>query len=286
MRDLIVNPDSNSIMSFEWMIIDKCNQQCSYCSSKEFNKNDLKSQELYKIGLYKLKTLTQDFKVDIVGGEPTLHKHLKKAVQELYELKNCTLIDICSNMRSPIELYESMNNDKLSITASFHIEYQKGFKEKCLALKHMVNVNINLYPEEKHWSDVKNIIEYCKHNDIPYGYNFLNKTLSYNPTYTSEFFEYFKEYLVESKYIVHQYTDRVEYLSESDLFRKDISYKGFKCSPMQFEIGINGDIHNDCTGGTFKSFNLNNIVQEIICPLSLCQNQIKYKYKKESNEAI
>ncbi len=285
-KDLIsVNKNNTqSILSFEWMIIDKCQQKCSYCSSVDFNNHSLKNYDLYKIGLYKLGTLKQPFKIDIVGGEPMLHKNIHQVVEELTKMNNCKVIDICSNMRSSVEDYLIFNQKKLHITASFHIEYQKDFKEKCLLLTSAgidIEININMYPELKHWVTIKELIHYCKFNKIKYSFNLLNKTSSYDPKYDNDFFEFFSsEFQDDKKYIEHQFKDELIVMSETDLFKNQISYQGMNCRPMQFQIELNGDIINDCTKQKVLTLDLNNIVHEIKCPLELCHNQIKYRYEK------
>jgi MoaA/NifB/PqqE/SkfB family radical SAM enzyme len=276
-----------SILSFEWNIIDKCQQKCSYCSSVDFNNFSLDNYDKWKIAIFKLKSISSNFKVDLVGGEPTLHPQITDIINELTSIDNLTVLDICSNMRSPLSLYENLNYEKLSITASHHIEYNnKGFKEKVLALTNLgidISMNINLLPDKKYWSDIIDLISYCESNNIRYGFNMLNETSNFKPDYSSDFFSTFDKFISISnneKFISHFFLDRVELLSEFDLFKKNIDYSGLSCSPKQFLINLDSEIINDCSFEKFTSFDLNNIIKEIKCPHKMCENQIKYNYPK------
>jgi MoaA/NifB/PqqE/SkfB family radical SAM enzyme len=288
MKDLIkvytTDLIKRNLISIEWGIIDKCQHKCSYCSSADYNKNSNINYNMYKIGVHKLKNINSKFRIDLVGGEPMLHKNIKNIVDEITKIDNCIILDMCSNMKKNINEYLNLDYSKLTLTASYHIEYHDGFLEKCLSLTKQnipIEVNINLYPESDRWSKVLDVINYCKHNNIKYGYNLLHSTPYYDPNYSNEFFEFYKELFKEdSKYIIHEYKNRNEIYSETDIIKHNISYKNMKCSPKQFTMNLDNKLFNDCTGIEYKGFDMNNLIKEIKCPLDICKNQIKFHYEK------
>ena len=115
---------------FELDTINKCNFNCVYCEKqnnswnpnrdkKEWNKtnNIMQYVDFFKNFPY-------DFRIHLLGGEPTLHKDLEKFIEALPD-KDIKLFSNGSNIKRLIKLSKYKN---LSLTISIHPEeYTKDY---------------------------------------------------------------------------------------------------------------------------------------------------------------
>jgi molybdenum cofactor biosynthesis enzyme MoaA len=280
------NIPENNILSFEWSIIDQCQNSCHYCSSIDFNKGTFINFQNYKLVIAKLKTLTIPFRIDLVGGEPSLHPNLGIILNELNKLENCKILEVCTNLKKSVSYFLNLNVPKLKLTISYHPTQQsnKRYLEKILKLQENninIDININLLSEKLYWDQILEFIKLCEEHKLSYGFNLLHRTRNYEPNYDFEFFQKFNLYLNKQEpYIIHIFANKTIILNESEVIEQKISYNNMFCEAKQFRIDLDGRIFNDCSNIEYYGLNLKNLVSIIKCPVEICKNQIKFNYEK------
>lgn len=121
----------------DFLITQKCNYRCSYCSqSKKFYK-DTKDADNKTIDAFLkfIKTLDKDFEITISGGEPLCHPRFFEVIEAI---KAAGLkLTVISNFSYPIESYKKiadiMGKNFVELFVSFHDTQVKdfnGFKKK------------------------------------------------------------------------------------------------------------------------------------------------------------
>jgi hypothetical protein len=230
------------------------------------------------------------FVLEFLGGEPTLHPHILEITKELNKLENCTKIELVTNLAKKISYFEEFDIpecNKLEITPSYHPEYKDGFLDKCFELKKFNNIyyylNVNLSDDPGEWEYIKHILS--KSEELNMGINFLFATEEWEPNYTEEFFQYFKEELKRISFLKIPYTFSngiTEDLTEQDIIKNNLHrFKGFKCKALMYEIGLNGVISNVCT---YKKQPLmlskDSLISEVICPQDNCNCDLMYNFHK------
>jgi len=207
--------DYNSIF-FSWQLIDKCQYNCTYCSSVNYNLNtfDKKNLKVWKpfIKMLHTKRLGISFTIELLGGEPTIHPDIHEIIKELSNNKNCTSIDMITNLAKPFNFYKKFyseeSKNKLRLITSYHPEYHNtSFTEKIIKLHNLgmdVNPSINLHDKPQLWGKTMLTINTLKKNNIHIDVNLLfevedgiNK--GYKPNYTDEFFKKFDNILKNDK---------------------------------------------------------------------------------------
>ena len=290
------NPEYKMV-HFSWFFTDWCNYNCSYCSaarkmSDSFSKQT--SPARYKMALAKLKMVTVPFKVEFLGGEPTLHPNMFDVVGELCAMENCKDIEIITNLSRSVAYFEKMNAPEYKgtrILASYHPEYfSQQFIDKSIALSKMEHlsymVNINLSDQPADWPVIINLIETLAANNVMYGFNFLNSTPSWQANYTPEFFDTFAPYLNGRQRDNHSYTfadGTTKLFSESQIIEQRLDrFKGYSCTPLMYDIDIDGTIRNLCTRRVIPiTMPATELIKNEICPLDHCSCDIMYNFYKE-----
>lgn len=117
----------------DFLITQRCNYRCSYCSqSKKFSKNtkdaDDKTIDAF---LNFIKTVDKDFEITISGGEPLCHPRFYEVIEEI---KNLGLkLTVISNFSFPVENYKKiadiMGENLTELFVSFHDTQVKDFTE-------------------------------------------------------------------------------------------------------------------------------------------------------------
>lgn len=108
---------SNNIVNFSLFLLTICNLKCSYCYARKNKKwgEMLSKSDLNKILSY-LSKVDFDFKITLLGGEPTLYPYLKIVISELDRNKHCKVIEVFTNgMR-----YFNFNSNKIDLYMSYH----------------------------------------------------------------------------------------------------------------------------------------------------------------------
>ena len=120
--------DNYNSIFFSWQLIDKCQYNCTYCSSVNYNLNTFnkKNLKVWKpfIKMLQTKRLGIPFTIELLGGEPTIHPHIHEIIKELSNNKNCTSIDMITNLAKPFNFYKTFyseeSKNKLRLITSYH----------------------------------------------------------------------------------------------------------------------------------------------------------------------
>ena len=207
--------DYNEIF-FSWQLIDKCQYNCTYCSSVNYNLNTFNNKNLkvWKpfLRMLNMSRLGIKFTVELLGGEPTIHPDIHEIIKKLSENKNCTGIDLITNLAKPYSFYEKFysveSKNKLALLTSYHPEYHNtSFTEKIIKLHNLgivVIPLINLHDKSLYWDKTILTINTLKENNINYNINLLFEVQDgiykgYKPNYTDEFFKKFNNILKDDK---------------------------------------------------------------------------------------
>ena len=108
---------SNNIICFSLFLLTICNLKCSYCYARKTKKwgEMLCRNDLNKILSY-LSNVDFDFKITLLGGEPTLYPYLKIVIDELDRNKHCKIIEVFTNGMK----YFNFNSYKIDLYMSYH----------------------------------------------------------------------------------------------------------------------------------------------------------------------
>ena len=101
-------------------VIDKCNYNCLYCYNKMPRSNaviDLDS--LFMLCTHIHKTTKKLVKIELIGGEPTLHPRLLDFCEKVFKSKAMTCF-VLTNFSQPLTYYESLLQLGATITATWH----------------------------------------------------------------------------------------------------------------------------------------------------------------------
>lgn len=140
----ILQIGKGSILNINWELVSHCQLNCTYCYYKPF-RSQTDYSSLYSIVLKKLKEITEPFKINLVGGEPTLHPNFFEVIHELYEIPQLQSIALVTNLEQDLDFYSNLKkyHEKLRIVASYHPEYpQKDFFIKTADLQDRLLIDI------------------------------------------------------------------------------------------------------------------------------------------------
>lgn len=294
---------SGNLVAFHWEVIDKCQYKCTYCYATDFNKNESFDNGLYhnsyKLVLHRLQNFNFDFEVDLLGGEPTLHPDLIEIIRTLEATDHCKRINLYTNFTKGVEYYKQLDTEdsKLTICVSYHTEYHKRIINKLMTMHTNIQhaslfVEVNLYPKEEYFAQLRDVINTLKQNDVTFGVNTVRPNEFWDGIEDEGFIETFGEYMKDlqtnplARPVIHITTTGPELLKESYIMRNNINYEGFKCEALMYSIKINGDIENMCSR---KKIPITSTGEEfagkVICPFdTTCPCPDMLYYKKVRND--
>ena len=123
----------------DFIITQKCNQNCTYCSQskQQQKKKNHATKETIKAFFDFIETLDKDFEITITGGEALLHPNFFEIIEKLayYNFK----INLISNFSFNLETYQKIfsitkeNLNKLDI--SLHLDEIKDFSAILMKLE-------------------------------------------------------------------------------------------------------------------------------------------------------
>jgi len=119
--------------NIDFLITQKCNYRCPYCSqSKGFTKSlDEADDSVISAFLKFISNLPRDFEITISGGEPLLHSKFFYLIEEINRLG--FKISVVSNFSQHIEQYKKIKDileDNLSeLFVSMHLSQIKNLDE-------------------------------------------------------------------------------------------------------------------------------------------------------------
>jgi len=296
-----------NILTFSWFVINTCQFRCKYCSVledlplvKKANPVHLKNyKQILKI--LKLKILPQ-YKIELQGGEPTLHPNFFNIIERLNEYNNNTQTEIITNLHKPLDFYSKLDRkkyNKVFLTTSFHPQYHNVEKyfEKVKEINKYENIsirpNINLSDNKEYWEMTIQLMDLFIKNNINFGTNKLFNAHKYITNYDDSFNEKFNYYIertigegVNGKKIPYKYDNgSVKYYNEYEVSKNNLNkFIKYKCVPKYWVINYNNEIYNSCTGEKFDIVNRNwsKCVSCSVC--TGCLEEEKYFYYKELDE--
>lgn len=103
-------------------LTDSCNYLCNYCYNEKPRKNQhLNSDRLIEFIQYIHQKTNRNIKVELIGGEPTLHLDLLPICQKLFSYDYIDEIELYTNFHKPIEFYDQLTLSKrMIINATWH----------------------------------------------------------------------------------------------------------------------------------------------------------------------
>ncbi len=287
--------EGHSHVEFSWHFTNWCNYKCSYCPvldvlSKDFNTPD--HAQLHQVVLTRLKLVQHSFNMCLSGGEPTLNPHLNETIVALDAMPNCEQIAVMTNLAKSINTYREINaigSSKVVIMASYHPEYfSDRFLQKAIALSSEIErfkIMVNFSDDPTHWDELQTMMDEFKQHGIKVKPNLLASNRNWTANYTAEFYDRFVQYFDNSNQPI---SIPVTTIDGTNMIIPDHQFeinglnrfKGFKCTPLSFNIDIKGNITNGCTSRQV-GLNMRDISQEAYCPHDKCQGRQLLKFYKK-----
>lgn len=272
-------------------VTNKCNYNCYYC----YAKNDVYKSDFNKVSLerHDVDTLVRaismidkyDVNIHIIGGEPTLFKHLNYFIDKLDNLDNVKNINILTNGSIDINLFKK--SDKLIYTFTYHpteIKNEIKFISNILKCK---EYNVEFVMIKGHEQKVLNFInKYRKMlrkeniNSTFLCTNFGNPILVKDGEDFSNVDIDLNGEILSSYYIINNKLNK---------------FKNWKCYINTFRIDVYGNIRRFCTDlnsknvpNVFNDINaLKNItIEEFICDKEFCEMPCYLDFYKEYDANI
>jgi hypothetical protein len=283
---------------FNWHINTTCNFKCSYCPSLNVSVGEEGINNSYKMVLARLNNIKIAFDICITGGEPSFHPNIIDILTGLNNNPLAEDITFFTNLSRPISHYKKIIDLKLSkviIFASYHPEYHSDFFiDKCIKLNNIAGSNlmvqISLYDDPEYWDNIKYTIESLRANNIICRPCLLKSNRHYDSNDTNEFYQLVTPYLDSTEYegffnlINCEFNDgTIEVLKNYEIKARALNnFKNFKCTPMSFNIEVDGTITNTCTKRKIPLHISNeNLIKQEICPHEYCSLDTGMDYYKE-----
>ena len=189
--------------SIDFLITQKCNYRCPYCSqskgySKDFEEAD---DSVISAFLKFIATIPSDFEITISGGEPLMHKKFFYLIEEIARLG--FKVSIVSNFSFPINEYKKIKDilgDNLSeLLVSMHLSQIKNLDEflnKALEFnlyKGNTNFKIASVLSDENCGELKKVADFIEKNNINFELQHMRIKNSF-VKYEKEAEEFIKKY--------------------------------------------------------------------------------------------
>ena len=164
--------------SIDFLITQKCNYRCPYCSQSKGYTKSLEEADNKTISAFLefLKTISNDYEITISGGEPLTHPNFFFLLEELKKLD--FKVSIVSNFSYPIKEYKKIKDilgDSLSeLLVSLHLSQVKNLDEflnKAVefdACKENSNFKVASVLSDENCIELKKIAEFLKQHNIDF----------------------------------------------------------------------------------------------------------------------
>lgn len=273
------NPTEANI-HFNWHVSDICNYKCRYCSAgfghdltrPEMTTHRGDNKLLWRLVLNKLKAISDDYIMCLVGGEPTLHPQLHKIVEYLTGMENCKMLEITTNLTKPAQYFIDLpRHKKIKIHASIHFDYFKdSIIDKILLIDNFVNIqaSVMLHDNKNHINKITRCLERLKYNNIKHECVMLHDIETHKIKYDKDQLSLLAD---ETTIYKHEYrTDRGVYsLNQSHIRKNKLNrFKGWGCYAKGWDITPAGKILHSCTQ---EPISVEKINKMITCPHSSCK---------------
>ncbi|MEI0495516.1 radical SAM protein [Brachyspira intermedia] len=160
MEDIIQHGEVNTErLGIDWILLNGCNYQCSYCFGQEKFKKDFIEIDKLKHAVNEIfKIHKKYYSFTLVGGEVTYHPHFLELVEYIYSFnKNVSILLITNGSKDTNyfnKIFSFVRDNIFSCIISVHFEYANLEHIKDLIKlfnEHKKNLHLNLmlHPEYK-----------------------------------------------------------------------------------------------------------------------------------------
>ena len=271
--------------SIDFLITQKCNYRCPYCSqSKGFSTNfEEASDKTIFAFLEFISKLSREYEVTISGGEPLTHSKFFYLIEELKKLD--FKVSVVSNFSYPIDKYKKIKDilgENLSeILVSLHLSQIKNLDDflnrtiEFNSYKGNSNFKIASVLSDKNCNELKKIALFFKENNINFELQHMRIKNSF-VQYNKEAEDFIKEYPISKiKEISNTYGKLC--LAGRDYIVIYQNGEVYRCYSSRFnKIHSLGNIRNKV-----KLFNcaIPCLNKKCTCPKPIMQNMINYNSK-------
>lgn len=152
----IKNNDTHAVL--KWRLTDNCNYKCEYCVRRPSSHLEQDEDKALR-AIPHIKRIAKEMranthkyvKVDLIGGEVTILKHLPEIIKELSNCTAITKINITTNFFRDVEYFKELykNCDAyLTMTASYHPTQVKCSIEEWFEKAAAVNEIVDFFKVE------------------------------------------------------------------------------------------------------------------------------------------
>ena len=253
--------DANSLdyLHIIYYIYGGCKFNCEYCFTINNKKRDVDLNDQYRIvdTFFRLKT---PFDIYFYGGEPTEYEYLHEVIEYILSKPKSMFqkMEIQTNLNiTREELTRFCKYDNLVFSPSIHIKFLKGDTIYDLVDKldiiynrdrlHRIDFMLEKWEPELHYELNDILLTKPYYDKIMYTFNYMeiNKSDTYTGAYNT--IDMYSDIIKGSKYQERYrltYDDNtVEDVDISELYLRDISFKGWYCDAGRYLMYVeyNGD---------------------------------------------
>lgn len=275
----------NDILELSIEPLTICNQKCEYCYARKDRKNWNKiwSESQLKIVLDKIKNINESFKLEILGGEPTLYPYLNNIINEMDNCERCKEIKLTTNGSIDLTKFKKSkkilyvisvhpNNIKNEINLFKNIEFVKHYNHDILIMllnRNSEDVNlVNAYIDK-----VKTITD-----------KISLSVILHDPHYSQNFdFNAFHNFHDVDEKFVLEHDGIKEIYDVDEVIHKDIAhFKGWNCYIKNILISVDGSISLGCKTNIANIFeNKTKICSQMVkCDMDKCDSWCWYWFVK------
>ncbi|WP_412470007.1 radical SAM protein [Oceanospirillum sp. RT-1-3] len=293
----IIAIGEGSPLNINWEMVSHCQFDCSYCYYRPFT-SDTNYTTLSKIVLKKLKAIEEDFIINLIGGEPTLHPNFLEIIEELIKIEKLREIRIVTNFVKPENFWSKIpKNNKIKITASFHPEYpNKDFVKKADILSGQYKIDIAFLFTNKidEYNQYKNIFDdlyrLASNKKLTLNcirlHNETQQQVSYE-AYQEVIESFIKECEAKITLLENKETtliklkNSIHHLSKSDFLNHGYNrLKGWRCDIRAFIIHYDAQVSYACKNTKKHILTCDFKTTAITCPFEVCQCDDYWSFEK------
>jgi len=291
----------------EYELFTLCDKSCSYCYNVAHTEGKRYNNELDKVLQTLQNIMSMDNKkiiIELIGGEPLLHKHFNEIVEFLWDNKHPEhKFSILTHADHPKEFFQNRMEllkkfgDNFRVTCTLHIEGLN--KERFLDNIKWVNENFKysnlfFFTDNRYLEEIEFVEQVFKSlTTMKLQPLILDKSkdisLIQQMVNMSKKFESF-EHLMDTHYeidgkVIPYNKAKIEMYKYNQL-----TYTGQSCKIRAYEVDKNGDITMCCfrigdkpMGNLLTNFNPSQLNSEVItCPKKVCQtNMLNFEVTDE-----
>lgn len=269
-KDVVLD---NPMFYIKWRLFNACNYHCSYCIRKDLDKSNNGFETL--IGYAKkLNKVKIPFRLELIGGEPTLID-LRKLISYI-ENDNLKSIYISTNFSRDRNYFEELNeylnnrNIELVLSCSLH-EAECNINEFLEKISYLSNVVNKIYIECVSTDENKETIKMLKKYDD-------NGSLGKNVEFSIDYLRDRNDNVIAKKKYNFIHSKRDILYNKEKLHHSSLSgfiSTGMKCKSNGLYIDVDGSIYGRSCKQKNYIANINdydfNIKEDIInCPNAIC----------------